>query len=134
MINELLQPLVFAKILTGIFFAILFLQSGLDKVINWKGNKEWIIGHLAKSPLAKMAPLMFVTITLVEVLAGVVSLIGLILFIINGSEELLFCGIATSAVSLIMLFFGQRLAQDYVGAQSLAIYFAVALISMGLFF
>lgn len=134
MINELLQPLVFAKILAGIFFGILFLQSGLDKVINWKGNKEWVVSHFAKSPLAKMAPLMFVTITLVEVLAGVVSLLGLILFIVNGSEELLFCGIATSAVSLIMLFFGQRLAQDYVGAQSLAIYFGVALISMGLFF
>ncbi len=134
MINEILQPLIFTKLLAGIFFSILFLQSGLDKIINWKGNKEWIVGHLAKSPLAKMASLMFVTLTLVEVLAGVVSLVGLIIFLTNGSEELLFCGIATSAVSLIMLFFGQRLAQDYVGAQSIAIYFGVALIAMGLFF
>ena len=133
MLNNLLQPEIFTKLLAGVFFSVLFLQSGLDKVFNWKGNKDWVISHFSKSPLAKTASLMFVVLTIIEVLAGIVTLIGLILFIVKGSEELLFCGIATSAVSLLMLFFGQRLAQDYPGAQSIAIYFGVALVSMMLF-
>ena len=31
--------------------AILFLQSGLDKALDWKGNLAWLTGHFAKSPL-----------------------------------------------------------------------------------
>ena len=34
-------PAVFAALLV----AILFIQSALDKVFDWKGNLEWITGH-----------------------------------------------------------------------------------------
>ena len=34
------------------FLAILFLQSGLDKVFDWKVNLEWLKGHFADSILA----------------------------------------------------------------------------------
>jgi hypothetical protein len=34
------------------FLAILFLQSGIDKVVDRRGNLEWLNGHFAKSPLA----------------------------------------------------------------------------------
>ena len=40
------------------FLAILFLQSGLDKVFDWKGNLEWLKGHFAKSILAGMIPIL----------------------------------------------------------------------------
>ena len=35
------------------FLAILFLQSGIDKVVDRRGNLEWLTGHFAKSPLAR---------------------------------------------------------------------------------
>ena len=38
------------------FLAILFLQSGIDKVVDRRGNLEWLKGHFAKSPLAGMVP------------------------------------------------------------------------------
>ena len=40
------------------FLAILFLQSGIDKVVDRRGNLEWLKGHFAKSPLAGMVPLL----------------------------------------------------------------------------
>ena len=47
-------PLLFATILV----AILFLQSGLDKIFNYKGNLEWLTSHFAKSPLGGTVGLM----------------------------------------------------------------------------
>jgi hypothetical protein len=39
-----------------------------------------------------------------------------------------------SAVSLLMLFFGQRMAKDYAGAAALVPYFIVIIITMGVTF
>ena len=41
-------PALFA----GLLVAILFIQSGLDKVFDWKGNLEWLTGHFSKTFLA----------------------------------------------------------------------------------
>lgn len=46
-IPELLTNSDVAKILIPLFLAILFLQSGLDKIIDWKGNLTWLKGHLS---------------------------------------------------------------------------------------
>ena len=35
------------------FLCITFIQSALDKLINWKGNLEWLKGHFNKSFLKK---------------------------------------------------------------------------------
>ena len=61
--------------LISVFFAILFIQSGLDKVFDWKGNLEWLTGHFANSFLSKTVPLLLVTLTVVEA-AGVISAVG----------------------------------------------------------
>ena len=45
------------QILVSAFLAILFLQSGIDKVVDRRGNLEWLEGHFAKSPLAGIVPL-----------------------------------------------------------------------------
>ena len=52
------------------FLAILFLQSGIDKVVDRRGNLEWLKGHFAKSPLAGVVPLMVTVITALEIAAG----------------------------------------------------------------
>ena len=64
------------NILFQVFFAILFLQSGLDKIIDWKGNLGWLTGHFEKSPLAKLVPAMLATLTFLEVLTGLLCLCG----------------------------------------------------------
>ena len=116
-------------IIIGIFWAILFLQSGLDKVFDYKGNLSWVKEHFEKSILAPMTTPMFITLTIIELAAGIISALGVILFLTNGDKSTLFFGLILSAVSLLMLFFGQRLAKDYDGAKTIAIYFGVSLIS-----
>jgi hypothetical protein len=121
----------FVKMLTPAFMAILFLQSGLDKLLNYKGNLSYFQDHFKKSPLSQMVGLMLPTITLLELAAGFMSAIGVV-GLFSGSEIWAFWGLILSALSLICLFFGQRLAKDYGGAGGLTGYFLICLIGLSM--
>ncbi len=103
--------------------AILFLQSGLDKVFNWKGEKAWLTGHFAKSPLKGTVAFLLPVITMVELSAGLLSGMGLLQVFTNGHTSLGACGAGLGSLAIILLFFGQRVAKDYAGAASLVPYF-----------
>jgi len=118
------------KIALALFLGILFLQSGLDKVFNYKDNLDWLKGHFEKTPLAKIVPLMVLKITILEVLAGAFSLLGVYGSLVQ-NDFFLEVGLILSAGSLIALFFGQRIAKDYAGAGGLVPYFIVTLVGMG---
>lgn len=124
------QGLWLVQGLISVFFAILFIQSGLDKVFDWKGNLEWLTGHFANSFLAKMVPLLLATLTVVEVAAGVVSAIGAFEAVLYRTYCFAFFGTLLCAISFIMLFFGQRIAKDYAGAGGLVPYFILAVINL----
>jgi diacylglycerol kinase len=115
------------QMLSSAFLAVLFLQSGIDKVIDRRGNLEWLTGHFAKSPLAKMVPMMVMVMTVFELGAGALSGVGCVLIFIGRGSTLAFCGATLSAVSILALFFGQRLAKDYAGAAVLVPYFLLTL-------
>lgn len=117
-------------LIASLFVAILFLQSGLDKVFDYKGNLEWLTGHFAKSPLAKTVPLLLPTITVMELAAGVLAAVGLVYFLVSGQTYLVFYASIIGAASLTALFFGQRVAKDYPGAAVLVPYFILLLILM----
>jgi hypothetical protein len=120
------------RALAAAFLGILFLQSGIDKVVDRAGNLGWLTGHFAKSPLAKMVPLMLTTITFLEIAAGALSAVGLVVLLIAGTTAVAFFGAALAGVSIVCLFFGQRLAKDYAGAAGLVPYFLVTLAAIGL--
>jgi uncharacterized membrane protein YphA (DoxX/SURF4 family) len=124
------QGMWLIQALVSVFFAILFLQSGLDKVMDWKGNLEWLTGHFSKSFLSRMVPIMLATLTVVEIVAGAVSALGVIEVLVYKTYCLAFVGTALSALSLVMLFFGQRIAKDYAGAGGLVPYFTLAIINL----
>ncbi len=115
------------QILSLAFLAILFLQSGLDKVVNYKGNLEWLTGHFAKSPLKNTVGLLMPVLTILEVAAGIFSAIGVIQIILGNGTQMGLIGAQLSALSILSLFFGQRLAKDYEGAGGLVGYFLVCL-------
>lgn len=112
------------------FLAILFLQSGIDKIIDWRGNLEWLKGHFAKSPLAGTVPVLLTTITILEVGAGTLSAVGCLFMILSRDSTVAFYGAIVSAVAIIALFFGQRMAKDYPGAAVLIPYFLLALVAI----
>jgi diacylglycerol kinase len=118
------------QIFVSAFLAILFLQSGIDKVIDRRGNLEWLKGHFAKSPLAGVVAVLLTAITLLEVIAGALSAIGCIMVIVSRETTVAFYGAVISAVALVALFFGQRMAKDYAGAAVLVPYFLLTLVTI----
>jgi hypothetical protein len=115
------------QILVSAFLTILFLQSGIDKIVDRRGNLEWLKGHFAKSPLAGIVPAMVTTITILEIAAGTLSAIGCVIIILSRDCTLAFYGAVISAIAIVALFFGQRMAKDYAGAAVLVPYFLLAL-------
>ncbi len=129
-LHILARALFLLQILVPAFLAILFLQSGIDKVVDRRGNLEWLKGHFAKSPLAGIVPLMVLAITTLELAAGALSAIGCVLVIFSHDATVAFYGAVVSALSILALFFGQRMAKDYAGAAVLVPYFFVTLLGI----
>jgi uncharacterized membrane protein YphA (DoxX/SURF4 family) len=116
-----------AQLLAAGFLAVLFLQSGLDKVVDWKGNREYIAGYFAKTALRSFStPLLFV-ITILEVLAGASSAIGVGLLLLTHNAQVAWVGAVLSALCILSLFAGQRLAKDYAAAGGMVSYALLAI-------
>ncbi len=126
-LHTLAGTIYLTQIFGSVFLAILFLQSGIDKVIDYRSNLEWLKGHFAKSPLGGVVPILLTAITILEVAAGALSAIGCIILIVSRESTVAFYGAVISAVALIALFFGQRMAKEYAGAAVLVPYFLLAL-------
>lgn len=117
----------------GAFLAVLFLQSGLDKVFDWKGNKEYVTGYLSKTPFRPVAGFLFFVITLMEVGAGITSAAGVLSTVLLRTTYLSLLGAFLAASSVLSLFMGQRLAKDYASAAAIVPYFLTSVLGLYLF-
>jgi uncharacterized membrane protein YphA (DoxX/SURF4 family) len=115
------------QILVSAFLAILFLQSGIDKFVDRRGNREYLDQHFAKSPLAGTVGPMFAVITILEISAGALSGMGCVVLILTRDPTVAFLGAVVAGINLCALFLGQRVAKDYVGAAALVPYFLLAI-------
>jgi hypothetical protein len=127
-LSTILQNL--PALFSALLIAILFIQSGLDKVFDFKGNLEWLTGHFSKTFLRGMVFPMVVSITVLELATGFLAAAGLIYFFVAGSLVLIFYAAVLGALSITALFFGQRVAKDYPGAAVLVPYFILLIILM----
>lgn len=112
------------------FFGILFLQSGLDKVLDYPGNLAYFRSHFKNSPLEGSVSLLLPAITLLETLTGLVSAWALLQLLLSGQSSAAIYSPTLAGLSLLGLFFGQRVAKDYAGAATLAPYFAIVLLGL----
>ena len=124
------QAIHVMQILASAFLAILFLQSGIDKILDRRGNFEWLKGHFAKSPLAGVVPALLICITILEIAAGALSAVGCVLVIFLSDSTVALYGAILSAVAITALFFGQRVAKEYAGAAVLIPYFLLTLVAI----
>ena len=113
-----------------LFLAILFLQSGIDKVIDFRGNQGYLTQHFGKSPLRGVVTPMLLTLTVIEVTAGGLCAVGVVELVVLGVARIAFWGITVAALAFLALFFGQRVAKDYTGAAVIPAYFLVALVGL----
>ena len=85
---------------------------------------------IKNSPLKNTVPLLLAIILIVEIAASIFMLIGVYQLYTSELKEMAALGVALSAVSLIFLLIGQRLAKDYAGAMTLAVYFIICLFGL----
>lgn len=104
-----------------IFFAITFLQSAIDKAMDWNGNLAWLNGHFKNSPLGSQVKVMLGALTLVEFASGLSCAYALVR-LLNSKTDAVSCALTICGVNLLMLLFGQRLAKDYAGAATIGQY------------
>jgi hypothetical protein len=109
---------------------VLFLQSGLDKIIDRRGNRAYLDEHFARSPLARTVGPMFLTITILEIAAGVLSGLGFLMLLFARDSSLAYYGALVAGANLVALFFGQRVSRDYAGAAALVPYFLLTLVGI----
>ena len=122
--------LLVIQVLSVLFLTVLFLQSGIDKVIDKKGNLEWLNSHFAHSPFKNFVPILLFTITVFELLSGIINFVGIVFLLKDGNPIFAVFGTFLASLALIMLFLGQRIAKDYAGAQSLVSYFILTTLTL----
>jgi hypothetical protein len=127
-----LTTLDLVRLAVSALLAILFLQSGIDKIVDRQGNVKWLTGHFSKSFLASQVVPLLSVLTLVELAAGALCAVGVPMLIVTGSRTVATLGTLLAVAAFLMLFFGQRVAKDYAGAAALVPYFVLALGGLGL--
>jgi len=116
------------QILPVAYLAVTFLQSGLDKVFDWKGNLSWQTGFFSKVPvLRSQVKPMLATLTVLEILTGAVCAAGIVMLLATGRPYVACVGGMLSGATLVGLLFGQRIAKDYPGASGIGPYFLISL-------
>ncbi|MCF6349979.1 MAG: DoxX family membrane protein [Flavobacteriaceae bacterium] len=109
------------------FLSVTFLQSGIDKLSDWKGNLSYINSVFEKTFLKKSAPLLLTVVTIGELIGGFLTLVGVFQIYFYDSKNLGLLGAVICAKVLLALLFGQRIAKDYAGAMTIVIYFMVTI-------
>lgn len=121
------------ELLILLFLTITFLQSGLDKIFDWNGNLSYIKLVFENTFLKKQASLLFVIVTIAEMVAGILSIIGIFQIYLYQTKTIGFIAVMLSAKTLLALLFGQRVAKDYAGAMTIAVYFMVTIFGVYIF-
>ena len=116
------------QVLPVAYLAVTFLQSGLDKVFDWKGNVSWQTQFFSKVPvLRSQVKPMLATLTVLEIVAGALCAVGVVMLLVTGNPRLACLGGILCGVTFVALLFGQRMAKDYAGASGLGPYFLISL-------
>mgnify|MGYP001486508339 FL=1 len=123
-------PMELCQIFIAIFISIAFLQSGLDKIIDRKGNIEFLNIHFSKSSLLKVIPFMLSLLMILELTGSLMLIYGIYFAFAMRSTLWIFYGFVVIAITLIILFGGQRIAKDYLGAADLVPYFILIMLGI----
>jgi|TARA_B110000285_G_scaffold24575_1_gene23685 uncharacterized membrane protein YphA (DoxX/SURF4 family) len=112
------------------FFLIVFIQSGVDKVLDYKGNLNFLNDLLRIHFSPPLIAFALILVTILELISGILCLIGIFDFILNDSNFIGLLGLIIGSIALLVLLFGQRVSKNYDGAKTITIYFILATIGV----
>jgi len=119
-----------AGLMVLLFLAITFLQSGYDKFTDFQGNVSWLKEHFAGTIFDGKVDISLKILMIFELIAGLLCIVGMIEMSVSGGTTFGKYGAVISCITLLMLLFGQRIAKDYDGARTIAIYFVTAVLGV----
>lgn len=119
-----------ASVLVLVFLAITFIMSAHEKLFHWNDNMAWMKPHFEKSVLKNLVPQAAGILVFFELIASILCVVGVIELYINGGRMTGFYGAVFSCLTLLLMLIGQRLAKDFDGARTIAIYFVVAILGV----
>ena len=119
-----------ASLLLLVFFGITFLQSSYEKLFYWQDNVDWLKEHFAKTRLKNHVKLALANLVVMELISTILCFVGCIELLVNNGRVFGLYGAIFSAITLLMMLFGQRLAKDYDGARTIVIYFIPAVMAV----
>lgn len=114
------------------FLLITFLTSAIDKITDWHGNIAYFNEHFGATFLKGKSSMMLGFLTLMETIASLLAIGGIIQIYINESLQVGFLATVISAKTLLLMLLGQRIAKDYAGAMTIAVYFAITIYGVSL--
>ena len=124
------DPLVLCQMFIAVFFIIVFVQSGLDKIFCRKENLDFFKEHFKSTLLKNYTSISLTIITLLEILSGVTLVYGLYFAVVRRTTLWIFYGLVLCILNLMLLLFGQRLSKDYVGSVDIGVYFILAVLGI----
>ena len=124
------EKIAFLFVLT--FFLIVFLQRGLDKVYDYKGNLSFLNTLLGGFFSSSLITLALVSVTILELTSGLLCFLGILDVVFNDSNLTGLIGLIVGSFALLVLLFGQRVSKNYDGAKTIAVYFILAVIGLSL--
>ena len=124
------EKIVFLFVLA--FFLIVFIQSSLDKIFDYKGNLNFLNDLLKIHFSPPLIVFALISVTILEFISGILCLIGIIEFIFNDSNLIGLLGLIIGSIALLVLLFGQRVSKNNDGAKTIAVYFILAMIGISL--
>ena len=123
-VDSLLQSL------TLLYLILVLGQSGIDKLLDYRGNLSYFQNQFKNSPLGPTVGLLLPAITLMEVGSAVLAAVGLVAIWTNGSSLPGMAATALGSLNFICLIFGQRVAKDYGSAAGIVPYLGIALFGL----
>ena len=118
------------QILSSIFFSIVFFQSGIDKVVDRKGNLNFFESHFKNTLFRRIHSQALTILMFSELVAASLCAYGCLYSIIYNDTDFILYGLVITSFVLLSLLLGQRIAKDYVGAADITIYFILCIITI----
>ena len=119
-----------AQILVSIFFSIVFFQSSFDKINDREGNLIFFNQHFKGTIFQNYTSISLTLLSLLEIFSAFLCFLGIFYKFLYFNSIFIYYGLLMSAIVLLSLLLGQRIAKDYVGAADIAIYFTLCIITI----
>ena len=119
-----------AQILVSIFFSIVFFQSSIDKINDREGNLKFFNQHFKETFFQNYTSISLNLLAFLEITSAFLCCLGIFYKLLHHDSIFLYYGLLISAIVLLSLLFGQRLAKDYTGAADITIYFILCIVTI----